>query len=226
MKFINFKDEWKDHKYRNSLAETAIVSRDSEVKNSRMGEYSRLKPNTELRDSTLGDYSIVSSFSIINAADIGKFNSIGPGVFIGLWEHNMWVSTHGFYAFESCGEFVKGFKNLELDNVRVRVGSDVWIGANAVILKGVTIGDGAIIGGGSVITKDVEPYAIVVGNPQRLLRYRFNKEDIEFLLKMKWWNFERKEIQDMVDKGVWDSIEKFREHCKSKIAQAIKGGGG
>lgn len=213
MKFENFKDKWTAEEYKNIFDETSIVCKNSEIKNSRMGQYSRLKPYTEFRNSVLGDYSIVSSFSIINATDIGKFNSIGPGVFIGLWEHNMkWVSTHSFYLSEACGEFVEGFKDYEEDDVRVKIGNDVWIGGGTVILKGVTVGDGAILGAGSVITKDVQPYAIVVGNPQRILRYRFKKEDIEFLLKIKWWDFDRKILKDMIEKKVWNSVDKVKEY--------------
>ncbi|MFH1772670.1 MAG: CatB-related O-acetyltransferase [Candidatus Omnitrophota bacterium] len=217
MKFEDFKDKFKDKKYNNIFESTAVVCCDCEVKNSTLGNYSRLKPNTEFKSSTLGDYSIVSSFSIINASDIGKFNSIGPGVFIGLWEHNRWVSTHSFYLSEACGEFVKGFGSYEKDELRVSIGNDVWIGANAVILKGVTIGDGAIVGAGSVITKDVEPYSIVVGNKQRLVRYRFEKDDIDFLLKVKWWDFPREVIKDMVDKKVWDKIEKFKDYYRENL---------
>lgn len=209
----DFKNEWDDPKYNNKFANTAVVCKGSEIKNSTMGEYSRLKPYAELRNSFLDNYSIISSFSIINAAEIGRFCSIGPGVFIGLWEHNRWVSTHAFCLSELCGGFVKGFRNYELDTVRVKIGNDVWIGAGAIILKGVEVGDGAIVGAGSVVTKDVEPYAIVVGNPPRLLRYRFDKEDIKFLLNEQWWRYDRGMIQDMVDKGVWNSIEKFKEYC-------------
>jgi len=214
MKIDNFKDKWESSEYKNSFQERSVVCKDSEVKNSSMGHYSRLKPYSELRNSSLGDYSIVSSFSVINGADIGKFNSIGPGAFIGLWEHNMWVSTHSFYLSEACGEFVKGFGNYQKDSLRAKIGNDVWIGANAIILKGVEIGDGAIVGAGAVITKDVEPYSVVVGNPQRFLRYRFEKEDIEFLLRLRWWDFDREAIQDMVDKSLWDSVDKIREYCK------------
>jgi len=182
-----------------------------------MGHHSRLKPYTELRNSALGDYSIVSSFTLINGADIGKFNSLGPNSAIGLWEHNFWVSTHSFYLSESCGGFVKGFSAYEADPIRVRLGNDIWTGAGINILKGVTIGDGAVIGAGAVVTKDVEPYAIVVGNPHRVVRYRFEKEDIDFLLALKWWDFDRKRIQDMVDNKVWASLDKLKAYCKKHI---------
>ena len=108
MKFQNFKDQWSDAKFNNTFADSSVVCRDVEIKDSTLGHYSRLKPFTEFRSSVLGDYSALSSYSIVNASVIGKYTSIGPGVFIGLWEHNQWVSTHPFYLTESQGEFVKG----------------------------------------------------------------------------------------------------------------------
>lgn len=218
MKIANYRKYWEQKEFHNSLAKTAVVCQGAEIKNSTMGDHSRLKPYTEFRNSILGDYSIVSSFSIVNAAQIGKFNSLGPGVFIGLWEHNQWVSTHSFYLSENCGGFVKGIQNYEEDSFKVTLGHDVWVGGGAVILKGVYVSDGAIIGAGSVVTKDVEPYAIVVGNPARLLRYRFKKEERDYLLGLKWWNFKRHDLQKMVDAKVWNSLEKVKEFCrKNKI---------
>ena len=70
----------------------------------------------------------------------------------------------------------------------LRIGSDVWIGSNACILRGLAVGDGAVIGAGSVVTKDVPPYAVVVGNPARVLKYRFSEEVIARLLRLEWWN--------------------------------------
>ena len=78
-----------------------------------------------------------------------------------------------------------------------KIGNDVWIGANAIIQSGVTIGDGAIIGSGAVVTKDVPPYAIVVGVPAKILKYRFNKEQIKELLQLKWWNLPFDKIKNL-----------------------------
>jgi len=79
-----------------------------------------------------------------------------------------------------------------LQNKRTRIGNDVWIGAGATLLGkggGLTIGDGAIVGAGSVVTKDVPPYAIVGGNPARIIRYRFDEAIIRRLLALKWWDW-------------------------------------
>jgi acetyltransferase-like isoleucine patch superfamily enzyme len=216
MSFENQKQKWSDKKYNNIFADKTIVSENCEVMNSKMNYYSRIKSLCHLRDSNLGDYSIVSNSTYINASDIGKFNSIGYGNYIGLWEHNLLVTTHSFYLYEGSGGFVKGYKSYEKDKIRTKIGNDVWTGANVVILKGVNIGDGAVVGASSVVTKDIPPYAIVVGNPAIVLRYRFTDEEIKFLLKIKWWNYKRKLIQEMVDKKVWNSIETLKDFIRNK----------
>jgi acetyltransferase-like isoleucine patch superfamily enzyme len=208
----DLKDGGKRFPADSQIAETAATHPDCEVVNSVLGAYSRLKRWVEFRNSTLGDYSYVSSFSVVNATDIGRFCSIAHGCFIGLWEHNTFTTTHSFYLYETSGGFVKGYEPYDRDRIRTTIGHDVWIGANATVLKGVTIGSGAIVGAGSVVTRDVEPYAIVIGNPARLHRHRFGAEDRALLLKAQWWNLPRPVLQDMVDKRVWYSLEALKEY--------------
>lgn len=87
------------------------------------------------------------------------------------------------------------------------VGNDVWIGHSAYILPGITIGDGAVIGTKSVVTKDVPPYAIVGGNPAKLIRYRFNEEIIEKFLKIKWWDWSDEKIYE--NRQYFDNVTLF-----------------
>ena len=84
-------------------------------------------------------------------------------------------------------------------NLDITIGNDIWIGANAVILSGVHISDGAVIGAGCVVTKDVKPYEIVVGVPSRHLRYRFEEDVIDKLLQIKWWDWSIEEIIERKD---------------------------
>nr|WP_284150633.1 hypothetical protein [Campylobacter hyointestinalis] len=104
--------------------------------------------------------------------------------------------------------------------METNIANDVWIGANALVLKGVNIGNGAIIGGGAVVTKDVPDYAVVVGNPAKILKFRYSKEDIEFMLRVKWWNFDRQKLQKLIDQNAFDSFDKFK-----KIIVANRWGG-
>ena len=91
------------------------------------------------------------------------------------------------------------------------IGNDVWIGRNAVIKDGVTVGDGAIIGTSAVVTKDVPPYAIVVGVPARIIRYRFSPEIIEALLELRWWDLPLEKIQHLPFNDVPRCVEELRK---------------
>ena len=85
------------------------------------------------------------------------------------------------------------------NNKAVNIGNDVWIGANVIILPGVTISDGAIIAAGAVVNKDVKPFEIVGGVPAKTIKYRFDEDIINKLLKIKWWNWSLKEIEDNIE---------------------------
>ena len=199
----------------NHIEEQVLIASNAKVRNSILKYYSRLKDYAEIVDSVLGEYSYISQFSIVNKSVIGKFCSIGPGCcYIGLWEHNIEVSTHSFYLYEHSGNFVKGYRNYDKDVITTYIGNDVWIGANAVILKGVKIGDGAIIGASSVVTKHVPPYAIVVGNPAKIIKYRYSQDDIYWLLRIKWWNFSREKIKYLIEKEAFFDFNLFKKLVK------------
>jgi len=155
-------------------------------------EYSRLGKDTRVSNSTIGRCSYVVGAEIRNA-DIGSFCSIGREVLVGgLGKHPVkWLSTHpAFYSplKQSGFSFVNESKFAEL--VRTEVGHDVWIGARAMILDGVKIGNGAIVAAGAVVTKDVSPYSIVGGVPAKEIRKRFDEPVIKELMELQWWNFE------------------------------------
>jgi acetyltransferase-like isoleucine patch superfamily enzyme len=111
--------------------------------------------------------------------------------------------------------------SVEDDNLRssgdITIGNDVWIGYNATIMSGVTIEDGAVIAANSTVVKDVPPYSIVGGNPAKHIKYRFSKEDIDFLLKEKWWNWPPEKIQEYKDALFKNEFSKpFRHQQLSK----------
>ncbi|MDQ7060706.1 MAG: CatB-related O-acetyltransferase [Sulfurimonas sp.] len=199
---------------KNNIHAKVSISSTAKINNSILKYYSRLKDYSELHNSTLGKYSYISQYSIVNKSKIGKFCSIANGCYIGLWEHNTDVSTHSFYLYEHSGDFVKGYKNYDKDNIETIIGNDVWIGANAVVMKGVTISDGVIIGASAVVTIDVPAYAIAVGNPARVIKYRYNDKDINWLLKLKWWNFSRKKLKKIIDKNGFNDFKAFKKQLK------------
>lgn len=131
---------------------------------------------------------------------IGKFCQIAVGVEFVMngANHQMnAVSTFPFYTLEGWEMDPPAPEDLPLKGDTV-IGNDVWIGQNAVILPGVHIGDGAIIGANSVVGSDVEPYTIVVGNPAKILRKRFDDALINLLLRFKWWNKNIDEINSLI----------------------------
>lgn len=91
------------------------------------------------------------------------------------------------------------------------VGNDVWIGAGAFIMSGVTIGDGAVIGARSVITKNVPPYSVCVGNPFKVTRTRFTKDEVEILLRVKWWDWTDEKIRENISLIMGDDVKKLAE---------------
>jgi acetyltransferase-like isoleucine patch superfamily enzyme len=139
---------------------------------------------------------------------IGKYCSISTQVIIFLGsEHRMdWVSTYPFPYLWKEASSIKGHPYSKGDVV---IGNDVYIGYHATILSGVAIGDGAGIGAGSVVTKDIPPYAIVAGNPAQIIRYRFGEETIQALLKIKWWDWSNEKVRENVHLICSDSIDEF-----------------
>lgn len=147
---------------------------------------------------TIDDYSNVDS--------IGSFTSINTRASIGGGNHPMYfVSTHPFLygaqdkSVYEKNDFIEKSIDISKGNPKIAIGNDVWIATNAVILPGVTIGDGAVIGAGAIVTKDIPPYAIAVGVPAKIIKYRFSKEIIEGLLKIKWWNWPDEKIKANID---------------------------
>lgn len=123
---------------------------------------------------------------------VGSFCSIGSGaafIMAGNQGHRAdWVSTFPFYWMSEVAAFADARNGFEPAGDTV-IGNDVWIGSEAIIMPGVRIGDGAVIGTRALVTHDVEPYAIVGGNPARIIRKRFDDERVRLLLEMKWWDW-------------------------------------
>lgn len=159
---------------------------------------------------TYGTPTIVNFCCAMCNLRIGKFCSIANNVTILLGgEHRPeWVSTYPFDVF------LKEYSHRESSTKNkgdIIIGNDVWIGYGTTILSGVTIGDGAVIGTNSLVTKDVPPYSIVGGDPAKIIRYRFDEDTIDKLLKIKWWNFDDKRLQRAIPKLLSGNIDKFIE---------------
>lgn len=156
---------------------------------STLGNYVVLFRNVIVANSTIGDYSFIQKQSMINNADIGRFCSIATNVVVGPGQHPVtFVSTHpSFYS--ASQPVAKTFADKEYFEPfkRTTIGNDVWIGQNAVLMDGVSVGNGAIVAAGAVVTKDVPDYAIVGGVPAKIIKYRFQEDVIQKLLQSEWW---------------------------------------
>jgi len=139
--------------------------------------------------------------------EIGAFCSIGPEVtiFLGGQHHTDWVTTYPF------SRFMPAAKGLDPPSPKgdVKIGNDVWIGRGATIMSGVTLGDGAIVGACSLVTKDVEPYAIVGGNPAKVIRMRFDADIVTRLRATRWWEWEDSRIEEHLPLLLGDRVEEF-----------------
>ncbi|MGO2498851.1 MAG: CatB-related O-acetyltransferase [Vibrio litoralis] len=169
-------------------------------RNSRLEGSNRIYQNAAVIRSNIGFGTYIGPGTTFISANVGRFCSIGPNckIIVGTHPSKEWVSTHpSFFSSKKQGGFTYTNKNLFEEHKRVKasgqeynciIGSDVWLGSDVKILSGITIGDGAIIGSNSLVTKDIEPYSIAVGSPAKVIRYRFCRNDINFLMDFKWWN--------------------------------------
>jgi acetyltransferase-like isoleucine patch superfamily enzyme len=173
-----------------------------------------LKDQPHLKRYNIGEYTYglpnIIDFQTGCNLTIGKFCSLAENsqIMLGGEHPTDWVSSYPFYAFWPDGNRY-GMPRMQKGNIVI--GNDVWVGRNALILSGVTIGDGAVIGAASLVTKDVPPYAIVGGVPAKVIKYRFPPEIISKLLKMKWWDWSYKKINKALPYLLSNDINAFIE---------------
>lgn len=161
------------------------------VVESKVDKTAKIEKNTNVRYSEIGKYTYVSARTSVIYAQIGNFCSIAAGVAIGGGGHDIEGVSSSPLFNKGCNIFGKNFGNKSFQPFKsTEIGHDVWIGNRAIVLQGIKIGNGAVIGAGSVVTKDVEPYDIVAGNPARVIRKRFDSNVIEKLEESQWWYFD------------------------------------
>lgn len=141
--------------------------------------------------SSVGKYNRFGRDTMLTHARVGNYCSIAPGVKIGQAKHSVSYIT----TYNAIVSVNTGYKMFEKPTI---IGNDVWIGANAVIMQGIRVGDGAVIGAGAVVTHDVPAYAVVVGVPARILRYRFSEEQIAEIQASQWWDEDKENAKRKV----------------------------
>ncbi len=182
------------------LGEQPSIHPTTSIRDCKIGSWTEIGPFNMLAESSFDDYSYTSEYVDVIYSEIGKFCSIARNVRINPGNHPMHRVTQHHCTYRRAR-----FGFGEADDAeffawrrahKCVVGHDVWIGHGAVILPGVTVGTGAVIGAGAVVSKDVEPYEIVVGVPARPIRKRFPEEVIEALLAIAWWDWDRATIEE------------------------------
>lgn len=185
--------------------------------------------NSQFTAVTLGPRSYLVSGSLEFGGDnahvlIGRYSSLAHDLrfIIGMNHNGNYISTYPFEELFYTYEDNLVNHCLEVNHYQIIIGNDVWIGANVTILGGVRIGNGAIIGAGAVVAKDVPPYAVVVGNPAKVIKYRFDEKTIENLQKIKWWNWSDDKIKQNIT--LIKEPQKFLARYAEDLPQIEDGG--
>lgn len=178
------------------------ISSLSRVEDSEVSDKAKIYRFVKIDHSTVGAYTYIAPGTDITHARIGKFCSIAADASIGLALHplNFMSTSPVFFSPRNATghSWVKGENEFFEEFKETVIGNDVWIGARAMILGGVHVGDGAVIAAGAVVTKDVPPYAIVGGVPAKIIKYRFNDDVIRRLLELKWWDKSPEELKSNI----------------------------
>lgn len=168
---------------------------------SRISRKAKVYGHVQVTNSTMGDYSYIGRNSRLIHADVGKFCSISRQCAIGMGTHTLdKLSTSPIFTEQHNGTTHSWVKtSTVVPFKRTTIGNDVWIGQRVMIMGGVKVGDGAVIGAGAIVTKDVPPYGVVAGVPAKVIRYRFNQEQIDEILKSPWWNFPDETLKEHIE---------------------------
>lgn len=150
---------------------------------------------------------------------IGAFCSISSAVqiFLGKNHRTDWVSSYPFPAFFMEASHIHGFGVSRGDVV---IGNDVWLCANCIVLSGVCIGHGAVVGAGAVVTRDVEPYSVVAGNPAKHVRWRFDEATRRALLNAAWWDWPLDELREIMPLLCSDQIGNILDYAQQRTPKS------
>ena len=195
------------------LSENPLIKDGARVRDCHLGRYTEVGERTILLETTLGDYSYIVEDGEVAYTQVGKFCSIASHVRINPGNHPMSRASQAHFSYRASAYWPGERDEDEFfawrRSHRVEIGHDVWIGHGVVILPGRTVGTGAVVGAGAMVTHDVEPYTIVVGNPARLVRRRFEPLIAERLVALAWWDWDHERLREALPAFRELSVEEF-----------------
>ncbi|HEV7252627.1 MAG TPA: DapH/DapD/GlmU-related protein [Mesorhizobium sp.] len=206
------------------LGPEPVMDPTATVLRSTLGRYTEVGARTLLTEVEMGDYSYIVQDGEVIYSTIGKFCSIASHVRINPGNHPMELASQNHFTYRASAYF-EGEADEEsfFDRrraARVTIGHDVWIGHGAIILPGRRVGDGAVVAAGAIVTKDVEPYMIVAGNPARPVRPRFPRHLAERLQALGWWHWSHEQLRAALPDFRQLSAETFVEKYEAEAVLA------
>ncbi len=199
------------------LSDTPFLHDNTKVIDSKLGHFVEIGEGTRILESTLGDYSYTDRYADIAYSTLGKFVNVAAFSRINPSEHPYQRASLHHFMYRSSYYWADEEDEVALFEWRrsrpVKIGHDTWIGHGAIVMKGVTIGDGAVIASHSVVTKDVPPYAIVGGVPAKFIKWRHPQKIAQRLIDLAWWDWDhetlRKALPDFRALNVEAFLEKY-----------------
>ena len=180
-----------------------LIQPDCEIENTEFGTYVSIGKGTRLLNVNFGDYSYTDQYANISNAIVGKFSNIASFARIGPTDHPMHLATMHHFLYRSPDYWDNAERWEDFWDWRksrlTHIGHDTWIGHNAIIKPEVTIGIGAVVASGAVVTKDVDPYTVVAGVPAKTIRVRHPQQVIYRLLQIAWWDWSHETIRERLD---------------------------
>ena len=190
-----------------------------EITDSRFGAYVEIGKGSRVNNSYFGDYSYCDRYADIANAQIGKFANIAAFARIGATDHPLHTAACHHFLYRSDDYWEDAERDEEFFAHRrsrtAHIGHDTWIGAGAMIKPEVTLGDGAVVAAGAIVTKDVDPYTIVAGTPAKVLRLRQPPEIAERLIALAWWDWSHEDIRQALPDFRSLAAEAFLEKYES-----------
>ena len=190
-----------------------VVDATARIVSSTLGRYTEVGARTLITETALGDYSYIVQDCEIIYTMIGRFTSIASHVRINPGNHPMHRVIQSHFTYRASAYFHGEADEPDFFETRrdrpVSIGNDVWIGHGAIVLPGRSIGDGAVVAAGAVVTKDVPPYSIVAGNPARPIRKRFADDIAQRLQALAWWDWDHERLRQALPDFRSMSVEAF-----------------